>query len=331
MGFFENLNKSIGVAAPLYFQNERWKEQVAEAKRAHDISLGTALLNAGNVDAAEPLLQRATGMTAPLGLANSPTNQLKLAQTKESLRQLEAKQNVAAELRAKMEGMPEFTSPEQKAALGQELGITEGTLAPEEVLSGLQTGMLKKTPREITLPDYTQTLMKHDPEAGAALKALIQESSLATKEKELEMKQKLAEAVNEMRKYGYDQAFLARTYAADQGLAAALARIAGTNSRDAGKDADKDAVNRIAALKALEKMAFDAGGTPDVSQQTIIRSMAQSLGYDYRPVPVKGLFRDSTEWIVVPAGPAAPGPAAPTAPAGKAPAGATGEWKKYLK
>jgi hypothetical protein len=324
MGFFENLNHSINVAAPLYFQNERWKEQAAESKRARDITLGTALLNAGNADAADVLFQQATGSKTPFGLVNSPANQLKLAQTQESLRQLEAKKNVAEELRAKMEGVPEFTSPEQKAALGQELGITAANLAPEEVLSGLQTGMLKKTPRDITLTDYTQALMRHDPEAGAALKALLQESTLATKEKELEMKQKLAEAVNEVRKYGYDQALLGRQYSADQALAAALARIAETNSRDA----DKDAVNRNAAIKTLEKMAFDAGAAPDITQQTLIRDFAKPLGYDYRPVPIKGIFRDSTEWRIVPLGGAAPAPAAQT---GKAGGGKpTGEWKKYL-
>ncbi len=311
MGFFENLNHSIGVAAPLYFQNERLKEQAAESKRARDITLGTALLNAGNADAADVLFQQATGSKTPFGLVNSPANQLKLAQTQESLRQLEAKKNVAEELRAKMEGVPEFTSPEQKAALGQELGITAANLAPEEVLSGLQTGMLKKTPRDITLPDYTQALMRHDPEAGAALKALLQESTLATKEKELEMKQKLADAVNEVRRYGIDQGFLARTYAADQALAAALARIAETNSRDA----DKDAANRSAAIKTLEKMAFDAGASPDISQQTLIRDFAKTLGYDYRPVPIKGIFRDSTEWRIVPLGGAAPAPGKAPAPA----------------
>jgi hypothetical protein len=313
MGFFENLNHSINVAAPLYFQNERWKEQAAESKRARDITLGTALLNAGNADAADVLFQQATGSKTPFGLVNSPANQLKLAQTQESLRQLEAKKNVAEELRAKMEGVPEFTSPEQKAALGQELGITAANLAPEEVLSGLQTGMLKKTPRDITLTDYTQALMRHDPEAGAALKALLQESTLATKEKELEMKQKLAEAVNEVRKYGYDQALLGRQYSADQALAAALARIAETNSRDA----DKDAVNRNAAIKTLEKMAFDAGAAPDITQQTLIRDFAKPLGYDYRPVPIKGIFRDSTEWRIVPLGGAAPAPGKAPAPAGK--------------
>ncbi len=311
MGFFENLNHSINVAAPLYFQNERWKEQAAESKRARDITLGTALLNAGNADAADVLFQQATGSKTPFGLVNSPANQLKLAQTQESLRQLEAKKNVAEELRAKMEGVPEFTSPEQKAALGQELGITAANLAPEEVLSGLQTGMLKKTPRDITLTDYTQALMRHDPEAGAALKALLQESTLATKEKELEMKQKLAEAVNEVRKYGYDQALLGRQYSADQALAAALARIAETNSRDA----DKDAVNRNAAIKTLEKMAFDAGAAPDITQQTLIRDFAKSLGYDYRPVPIKGIFRDSTEWRIVPLAGAAPAPGKAPAPA----------------
>ena len=312
MGFFENLNKSINVAGPLHFQNERWKEQVAEAKRAHDITLGTALLNSGNTDAAEPLLQRATGMTAPLGLANSPTNQLKLAQTQEALRQITAKQAVAAELKAKMAGVPEFTSPEQAAALGQELGITAGGLSPEETQTGLQAGWLEKKPRDITLSDYTQTLMKHDPEAGAALKALVQESSLATKEKELEMKQKLAEAVNEVRKYGYDQAFLGRQYSADMALAAALARIAEQGGRDATVAEGKQSKAR----DELEKIVKSAGDSPNPTQQVIIRDMAQPLGYDYRPVEEDGFWGKTTVWRIVPRG-KAPAPAAPAAPAGK--------------
>ena len=59
--------------------------------------------------------------------------------------------------------------------------------------------------KEIGLNDYAQTLMKYDPEGGATLKALIQESDLGAKERDVSSKEAIANMRMDVAKYLGDQ------------------------------------------------------------------------------------------------------------------------------
>jgi hypothetical protein len=136
--FFQGLNESVKNVVPLALKKweidqsaERWKEQMEETKRAHQVNLGTALLNSGNVEAAEPILRQALNIP-DMNLANSPTNQLNVAKARQELADVENMKQLR-ELLSKgrdeevmqPEGVPQVMNreytPQEKIALASNL------------------------------------------------------------------------------------------------------------------------------------------------------------------------------------------------------------------
>jgi len=331
MGFFENLNKSIGVAAPLHFQNERWKEQKEEARRARDINLGLSMLNAGDTETAEKFLRGAMGENAPTNLASLPAQKARLAEiaantlkSEEEVRKIEAQKKIQEEIVNKMRGV-EFNDP---GLYGNELGIEGKDFSPEDIQAGLQAGTMTETQREITPQELAAIVMKNDAVAGIPLIKQV---------RDLEQKAQQNAISQERLQLQQDRLSLQEERMNKSG-----AGRGGGGNGGGGVDS-----KRMEALMKLEKMAFDAGDNPNLSQQVIIRTLARSLGGDYRPVMIKkpahrryipgtgiewetGKEETIPVWRVVPPGDAGKAPA-PAAQTGKAGGGKpTGEWKKYL-
>ncbi len=202
--FFSGVDTGIRQVVPLAMkkweldqQNEQWQKQMLETKRQHDINLGTSLLASGNVEEAAKLLSGAMG-GEPLDLVNSPANRLKTAQTDEALRLIKAKTDTAAEMKGLL-APKTVERPVGPADIGTESGLIPGVAAgPTEKIS---------TPGDVNLHDVLRIMAKNGVIDASLLGGFEKEQSLLHKESALDVKEKIADAVNEIRKYGYDKNF----------------------------------------------------------------------------------------------------------------------------
>ncbi len=147
----------------------RWREQLDEAKRTHNINLGMKFLESGDVTNAERFLRSAIpGGVSVETLTQSPIARLNQAKTEEAIRSSNAKKGIVDEVRSIME--PRTVQAPIDLGIGGEL--PEGVEVPTTA---------KTIPgRDLTTKDFLRILMKHDPESGATLKAMTTQAGIET-------------------------------------------------------------------------------------------------------------------------------------------------------
>jgi hypothetical protein len=191
-GFWDTLNQSAQAIVPMAIKKweldtaaNRWGQQLSELKRQHDMTMGRAFLDSGDIANAATMFRSAGLDVDPNVLTQSPAMQLKKAQTEEALRALTAKKDITEEIRA----LVAPKTVETPVALGIGGEIPEGVEVPttKTTLPG----------KEIGLKDYINIVMKHDPQSASLLKAIGTQSAAERAEQMGELKVKLAEIVGQ--------------------------------------------------------------------------------------------------------------------------------------
>jgi len=245
-------------------QNQKWQEQLVEAKRAHNLNLGSKLLEMGNVEAAVPFLQKGGMEGVPAeSITASPVAQLNKAKTTSAIEELRAKQD----LRERLKGVSteDYNVDEAAMAKLREAGINpEGNLESEPAQALLEK--LQGEGGVTTSPRDTMALLNDALAAG--MEAGAPESftgKLISEGSKLQSATERAEEANKMRLQ------IAQIVSGDRQNAANLRYLASKEGRNRPTSQQKNVDALMDAYGITEAQAWDLVLTGKKTDRTTMK------------------------------------------------------------